>query len=133
MMVYQLVGGLRSGMGYVGCGTIEEMQQKARFIRISGAGLKESHVHDVTITREAQTTARSSRRRAHYVSADSERGRLKHSRELFWHYWLPVLGMLALIALESTDTMSGDAHRRMAPPGAALGGNPTFPIIRFRC
>ncbi len=53
MMVYQLVGGLRSGMGYVGCGSIEEMQQKARFIRISGAGLKESHVHDVTITREA--------------------------------------------------------------------------------
>jgi IMP dehydrogenase len=53
MMVHQLVGGLRSGMGYVGCGSIEEMQQKARFIRISGAGLKESHVHDVTITREA--------------------------------------------------------------------------------
>ena len=53
MMIYQLVGGLRSGMGYVGCHTIEEMQQKARFIRISGAGLKESHVHDVTITREA--------------------------------------------------------------------------------
>jgi IMP dehydrogenase len=40
-------------MGYVGCGTIEEMQHNARFIRISGAGLKESHVHDVTITREA--------------------------------------------------------------------------------
>jgi len=53
MMIHQLVGGLRSGMGYVGCGTIEDMQQKARFIRISGAGLKESHVHDVTITREA--------------------------------------------------------------------------------
>jgi IMP dehydrogenase len=53
MMVFQLVGGLRSGMGYVGCGSIEEMQQKARFIRITGAGLKESHVHDVTITREA--------------------------------------------------------------------------------
>jgi IMP dehydrogenase len=53
MMIHQLVGGLRSGMGYVGCATIEEMQQKARFIRISGAGLKESHVHDVTITREA--------------------------------------------------------------------------------
>jgi len=53
MMVHQLVGGLRSGMGYVGCGSIDEMQQKARFIRISGAGLKESHVHDVTITREA--------------------------------------------------------------------------------
>jgi len=53
MMIFQLVGGLRSGMGYVGCATIEEMQQKARFIRITGAGLKESHVHAVTITREA--------------------------------------------------------------------------------
>jgi IMP dehydrogenase len=53
MMVHQLVGGLRSGMGYVGCGSICELQQKARFIRISGAGLRESHVHDVTITREA--------------------------------------------------------------------------------
>jgi IMP dehydrogenase len=52
-MVYQLVGGLRSGMGYVGCGTIEELQTKARFIRISSAGLRESHVHDVMITREA--------------------------------------------------------------------------------
>jgi IMP dehydrogenase len=52
-MVYQLVGGLRSGMGYVGCASIPELQQKARFIRISGAGLRESHVHDVIITREA--------------------------------------------------------------------------------
>ena len=53
MMVHQLVGGLRSGMGYVGCGSIIEMREKAKFIRISNAGLKESHVHDVTITREA--------------------------------------------------------------------------------
>jgi IMP dehydrogenase len=53
MMVHQLVGGLRSGMGYVGCGSITEMREKAKFIRISNAGLKESHVHDVTITREA--------------------------------------------------------------------------------
>jgi IMP dehydrogenase len=53
MIVYQLVGGVKSGMGYVGCGTIEELQQKARFVRISGAGLRESHVHDVMITREA--------------------------------------------------------------------------------
>jgi IMP dehydrogenase len=52
-MVYQLVGGLRSGMGYLGCGSIEELQKNARFIRISGAGLRESHVHDVIITREA--------------------------------------------------------------------------------
>ena len=52
-MVYQLVGGLRSGMGYLGCATIEELQEKAKFIRISNAGLRESHVHDVVITREA--------------------------------------------------------------------------------
>jgi IMP dehydrogenase len=52
-LVEQLVGGLRSGMGYCGCRTIEEMQTKARFLRVSGAGLRESHVHDVIITREA--------------------------------------------------------------------------------
>jgi IMP dehydrogenase len=52
-MVFQLVGGLRSGMGYLGCATIEELQTRAKFIRISGAGLRESHVHDVVITREA--------------------------------------------------------------------------------
>ena len=52
-MVFQLVGGLRSGMGYLGCATLAELQQKARFIRISNAGLRESHVHDVIITREA--------------------------------------------------------------------------------
>src|SRR5919109_3894315 len=46
-MVHQLVGGLRSGMGYCGCATIADLQQKARFVRISGAGLRESHVHDV--------------------------------------------------------------------------------------
>ena len=51
--IHQLLGGLRSGMGYTGCGTIEELQRKGRFIRITGAGLKESHVHDVTITKEA--------------------------------------------------------------------------------
>ena len=52
-MVYQLVGGLRSGMGYLGCATIVDLQENARFVRISGAGLRESHVHDVIITREA--------------------------------------------------------------------------------
>jgi IMP dehydrogenase len=53
MIVHQMVGGLRSGMGYCGCDTIDELQRKARFVRISGAGLRESHVHDVVITREA--------------------------------------------------------------------------------
>ena len=53
LIIYQLVGGLRSGMGYTGCGSIPELQQKARFVRISAAGMRESHVHDVTITREA--------------------------------------------------------------------------------
>jgi IMP dehydrogenase len=52
-MVYQLVGGLRSGMGYLGCATIPELHKNARFTRISNAGLRESHVHDVIITREA--------------------------------------------------------------------------------
>jgi IMP dehydrogenase len=52
-LVYQLVGGLRSGMGYAGCRTIAELQQRAEFIRITWAGLKESHVHDVIITKEA--------------------------------------------------------------------------------
>jgi IMP dehydrogenase len=53
MVVHQMVGGLRSGMGYCGCGSIPELHQKARFTRISAAGLRESHVHDVIITREA--------------------------------------------------------------------------------
>lgn len=52
-LVFQLVGGLRSGMGYTGCATIPELQQRAQFLRISSAGLRESHVHDVIITKEA--------------------------------------------------------------------------------
>ncbi len=52
-LVYQLVGGLRAGMGYCGCATIPELHQKARFLRVSAAGLRESHVHDVIITKEA--------------------------------------------------------------------------------
>jgi IMP dehydrogenase len=51
--VHQLIGGLKAGMGYVGCRTIEELRDKARFIKISAAGLRESHVHDVIITKEA--------------------------------------------------------------------------------
>jgi IMP dehydrogenase len=51
--MYQLVGGLRAGMGYCGCYTIEELRQNGRFIRITSAGLRESHVHDVIITKEA--------------------------------------------------------------------------------
>jgi hypothetical protein len=50
---HPLVGGLRAGMGYTGVGTIRDLQSKARFVRISSAGLKESHVHDVIITKEA--------------------------------------------------------------------------------
>jgi len=52
-LVHQLVGGLRSGMGYCGCRTIAEMQERARFMRVTSAGLRESHVHDVIITKEA--------------------------------------------------------------------------------
>jgi IMP dehydrogenase len=52
-LVQQLVGGLRAGMGYCGCATIEDLRQKARFIKISPAALRESHVHDVVVTKEA--------------------------------------------------------------------------------
>jgi IMP dehydrogenase len=51
--LYQLVGGLRASMGYLGCATIAELHAKARFVKISSAGLRESHVHDVIITKEA--------------------------------------------------------------------------------
>jgi len=49
----QLVGGLKSGMGYVGAATLKEFGEKSRFVRITAAGLRESHVHDVIITKEA--------------------------------------------------------------------------------
>jgi IMP dehydrogenase len=52
-LVYQLVGGLKAGMGYCGCLTIAELQERSRFLRITAAGLRESHVHDVIITKEA--------------------------------------------------------------------------------
>lgn len=51
--IFQLIGGLKAGMGYVGCRTLDELREKARFVKISPAGLKESHVHDVMITKEA--------------------------------------------------------------------------------
>ncbi|MHB1862838.1 MAG: IMP dehydrogenase [Gemmatimonadaceae bacterium] len=52
-VLFQMVGGLRSGMGYVGCGSIDELRTRTAFVRITAAGLRESHPHDVTITREA--------------------------------------------------------------------------------
>ncbi len=52
-LVYQLVGGLRAGMGYCGAASIKELQEKAKFLRVTAAGLRESHVHDVIITKEA--------------------------------------------------------------------------------
>jgi IMP dehydrogenase len=51
--IHQLIGGLRSGMGYCGCRTLEELRENAHFVRISAAGMRESHVHDVIITKEA--------------------------------------------------------------------------------
>jgi IMP dehydrogenase len=52
-VIYQLVGGLRAGMGYTGCRTIEELRRKAKFVKQSAQGLRESHVHDVIITQES--------------------------------------------------------------------------------
>ncbi|MGD2012673.1 MAG: IMP dehydrogenase [Desulfobacterales bacterium] len=51
--IYQLIGGLKSGMGYCGCRTLDELREKAQFVKISAAGMRESHVHDVIITKEA--------------------------------------------------------------------------------
>ena len=51
--IYQIMGGVKAGMGYVGCVSIEELRKKARFVRITPSGLRESHVHDVIITKEA--------------------------------------------------------------------------------
>jgi IMP dehydrogenase len=51
--IYQLVGGVRSGMGYLGCGDIKELQARAEFMQITPAGLREAHVHDVDIIKEA--------------------------------------------------------------------------------
>ena len=55
-IVFQLVGGLRAGMGYTGCRTIPELREKSRFVRIHLAGNRESHVHDVIITEKLRTT-----------------------------------------------------------------------------
>jgi IMP dehydrogenase len=52
-VVHQMIGGLRAAMGYTGCATIEDMRKRCKFVRITGAGLSESHVHDVQITRES--------------------------------------------------------------------------------
>ena len=51
--IYQLIGGLRSGMGYAGCKNLHELQTKTNFVKLSSAGLRESHVHDVIVTKEA--------------------------------------------------------------------------------
>jgi IMP dehydrogenase len=59
-VISQLVGGLRSSMGYMGCGTIDEMRTRPEFVRITNAGVRESHVHDVQITKEAPNYRRDS-------------------------------------------------------------------------
>jgi IMP dehydrogenase len=52
-IIFQMAGGMRASMHYCGCTTIEEMRTRSQFVRITGAGMRESHVHDVTITKEA--------------------------------------------------------------------------------
>lgn len=51
-VIYQLCGGIRAALGYTGCSNLEEMREKAKFVRLTNAGFKESHVHDVTVTKE---------------------------------------------------------------------------------
>ena len=52
-IIQQLIGGLKAGMGYVGCATLAELKSRAKFVRVTAAGFRESHVHDVSITKEA--------------------------------------------------------------------------------
>ena len=52
-VIHQLLGGLRSSMGYMGCASIDKFRKEAKFVRITGAGIRESHAHDVQITKEA--------------------------------------------------------------------------------
>jgi IMP dehydrogenase len=52
-IIFQMAGGIRASMGYCGCPTIQDMQDKAEFVEITSAGIRESHVHDVQITKEA--------------------------------------------------------------------------------
>ncbi len=52
-IVAQMIGGVKAGMGYVGCATLKELRTKTKFVRLTSAGFRESHVHDVTITKEA--------------------------------------------------------------------------------
>jgi IMP dehydrogenase len=52
-LIHQLMGGLRAAMGYLGCGSIDEVRMRAEFVEISAAGMRESHVHDVQIVKEA--------------------------------------------------------------------------------
>lgn len=73
--IYQMVGGLRSGMGYVGCANIPEMHEKAQFVRITGAGLKESHPHDIQITKEAPNYSIHAVLNLHYGTSSSARRR----------------------------------------------------------
>ena len=56
--VFQLIGGLRAGMGYCGCATIDELRHDANFVKITAASLQESHPHDISITKEAQNYTR---------------------------------------------------------------------------
>ena len=56
--IYQLIGGIKAGMGYTGCRTIPDLHERAQFIKITGAGLKESHPHDINITKEAPNYTR---------------------------------------------------------------------------
>src|SRR3546814_3783298 len=58
-VVHQLVGGVKAAMGYTGSRTLKDLRERAKFVQITGAGLRESHVHDVAITREAQNYPRS--------------------------------------------------------------------------
>ena len=80
-VVHQLVGGLRAAMGYTGCATVAEMRGSCRFVKITGAGLRESHVHDVQITREFRTIGHDNQSITEGVAASVEMEHLRTAAE----------------------------------------------------
>jgi hypothetical protein len=80
--VYQLVGGVRAGMGYCGCKTLDELRTKARFIQVTAASVQESHPHDIAITQEAPNYSPADHTRAGAASPGCSRCRRATAREL---------------------------------------------------
>jgi len=111
-IVHQLIGGLRAAMGYTGNRTIAEMQKNCRFVRITGAGLRESHVHDIAITREAPNYR--------FLGSPSPRPSPRKRGEGELQYWLRI----------AFDVFAGRCNRVPSPRGRGEGqGEGVLPLV----